>query len=83
LLAELPQHFKAVDPWQHDVEHYEFEVLVLGALQAVAAIVAKRHGDLFPLEELLQQRTEFGVIINHNYRHEINLARDMPATAPF
>ena len=75
-LAEAAQDFEAIDAWEHDVEHYQIDAGLQGFFEAAVAFMGCFHGKAFAMEELAEQRGEFGVVIDQQDVHGSNLPRE-------
>jgi hypothetical protein len=75
-LAEAAQDFEAIYAWEHDVEHHQVDAGLQGFLEAAVAFMGCFHGKAFAMEELAEQRGEFGVVIDQQDVHGSNLPRE-------
>ena len=73
--AQAAQDFEAVHAGQHDVEDNQLEVAAERRFETSPAFVFALDGIAFASEEFLEERAEFGVIVDDEYPHGSNVSR--------
>jgi hypothetical protein len=73
LLAEAAQDFEAIHAGEHNVKDNQAKVAAESRFETAATVGFALHGVAVALQQLLQQRAKFGVIIDDEYPHGSNV----------